>query len=432
MLRAHLRDGALAAAKARSHPVAEPRHVAYAIARHFDERPDVAELLPATKAALEPQGMSLEVPVLTDAATALLDSISSDQDAIAALRRILAGETGPEGGDTGVAEADGAEPASDHAPEIATPAGATSPDISTPSETTEDVLAELDRLIGLDAVKRQVRSVIAVVLANRERERAGHPTVNPGLHLVFTGPPGTGKTTVARLVARLYAACGALPGAKFTEVDRSGLVAGYVGQTAMKTAEVVKRTAPGVLFVDEAYSLAPTHASDYGAEAIATLVKAMEDHRDELAVIFAGYSEEMTQFLSSNPGLRSRLKTFIAFPDYTPAELVQIFAGFAESTGLETGKETLEKAEDLFRKAVTRPDFGNGRFARSLFEQAYARMALRASEDGDVEMNELTAIAPEDLEWSEPGVDVKRRRIGFVTGGSERDDEENPPPPEPA
>lgn len=428
MLRAILRDGAIAAAKARFHAHAERRHVAYAIARHLRERPEVAELLARAKRALEPDGRSYEVPVLTDAAAALLDSISCEDDAVQALRRILSGEEAPGGGEAPAAE--GAERAADHAAETEEPAETTRTRPA-PEETTEDVLAELDRLVGLEAVKAQVRSVIAVVLANREREKAGHATVNPGLHLVFTGPPGTGKTTVARLVARLYAACGALPGANFTEVDRAGLVAGYVGQTAMKTAEAVKKTVPGVLFVDEAYSLAPTHASDYGAEAIATLVKAMEDHRAELAVIFAGYSEEMQRFLRSNPGLRSRLKTFIDFPDYTPDELVQIFAGFADTTGLEVDGETLEKAGDLFRKAVKRPDFGNGRFARSLFEQAYARMALRASEDGDVELSELTALEPEDLVWNEPDVEVTRRRIGFGPVGARRDEgEENPPPPE--
>jgi len=429
MLRAHLRDGALAAAKARSHAAAEPRHVAFAIARHFDERPEVAELLTDAKRALEPPGTSYEVPVLTAAAVAILDAIASDDDAIAALRRILAGEGAPAPGETPAFGA-GAR-AADHATAAERSSEASPEELSSPAETAEDVLAELDALVGLDAVKEQVRSVIAVVLANQERARAGHPTVNPGLHLVFTGPPGTGKTTVARLVARLYAACAALPGAKFTEVDRSGLVAGYVGQTALKASGVVRDTLPGVLFVDEAYSLAPTHASDYGAEAIATLVKAMEDHRDELAVIFAGYSEEMSQFLRSNPGLRSRLKTFIDFPDYTPNELVLIFAGFADSTGLAVKEQTLRRAEELFEKAVSRPDFGNGRFARSLFEQAYARMALRASEDGELELNELTELAPEDLVWKEPGVDVKQRAIGFGPVAAARDaDNENPPPPD--
>jgi AAA+ superfamily predicted ATPase len=181
----------------------------------------------------------------------------------------------------------------------------------------------------------------------------------------------------------------------------------------MKTAEVITRTIPGVLFIDEAYALAPTHDSDFGAEAIATLVKAMEDHRQELGVIVAGYSDEMATFLDSNPGLRSRFKTSIHFQDYAPEELTQIFAGFAKSAGLKLTHDALEKAEDLFEEAARRDDFGNARFARALFEQAYARMALRAASDGDMQMSELMELVSDDLQWSEPRVDGKARRIGF-------------------
>jgi SpoVK/Ycf46/Vps4 family AAA+-type ATPase len=245
------------------------------------------------------------------------------------------------------------------------------------------------------------------------------------LHLVFSGSPGTGKTTVARLVARLYAATGALPGSTLTEVGRSDLVGAYVGQTALKTSRVVEKTVPGVLFIDEAYSLRPSHDSDYGAEAIATLVKEMEDRRLELAVIIAGYPREMADLLEANPGLRSRLKTFIHFPDYAPAELVQIFSGFANATGLALPSETLTKAEEVFEQAVRRDDFGNARFARSLFEGAYARMALRAAADGDMCMNELMELAPEDLDWHDPSVEVaNQRRIGFADSESAEVDPE--------
>lgn len=288
------------------------------------------------------------------------------------------------------------------------------------------MLAELEGLIGLASVKRRVMSVIAVVQANEERTKAGLPTVSPGLHLVFTGPPGTGKTTIARLVARLYASTGALPGANFAEASRSDLVAGYVGQTAIKTAGLIQRTRPGVLFIDEAYSLTPTHDSDFGAEAIATLVKAMEDHRQEFAVIIAGYGEEMSALIASNPGLRSRFKTYIEFPDYTPAELTKIFEGFGKSSSILLSTGAIEKAQDIFSRAVGKRGFGNARFARSLFEEAYARMSARAAADGFVRVEELMEITVEDVDWQDGALHKEVRRMGFggddgMAGGSRKD-----------
>jgi SpoVK/Ycf46/Vps4 family AAA+-type ATPase len=300
---------------------------------------------------------------------------------------------------------------------VATPAAAAA--TARPGEATASVLAELDTLVGLQSVKEQVKRVIAVVQANEERRRAGLAPVSPGLHLVFTGPPGTGKTTVARLIARLYASIGALPGANFTEATRSDLVAGYVGQTAIKTAELIQRTRPGVLFIDEAYSLTPTHHSDFGAEAIAALVKAMEDHRRDLAVIVAGYGDEMADLVASNPGLRSRFKTYVAFPDYTPAELTRIFATFAAHAAIGLGPGVLEKAEAIFRDAAGTKDFGNARFARSLFEESYARMSARAAADGVVRVDELTQLAVEDVEPPDATPQRRAHRIGFAPDESE-------------
>lgn len=398
MFRDLIRDTAVEAAKSFWHPTVEPRHVLYAIAKRFKDLPDIAPLFPRAKAALEPRGTSDKVPEITPEAYILLDTMTSPAEAQAALKAAYP------------AESEIAITRPDH-PVQATPAPP-----SAPKESTADVLVELDALIGLGSVKAQVKRVIAVVQANAERVRAGLTPVNPGLHLVFTGPPGTGKTTVARLVARLYASTGALPDARFTEASRSDLVAGYVGQTAIKTAELIERSRPGVLFIDEAYALTPSHSSDFGAEAIATLVKAMEDHRKDFAVIVAGYGDEMAEFIESNPGLRSRFKTYIHFPDYTPPELTQIFSAFAKASGIALGEGVLPKAEAIFQQTQGAPHLGNARFARSLFEEAYARMAIRAAADEKMELTELTAIAPEDIEWKGGAIEKERRRVGFSRG----------------
>jgi SpoVK/Ycf46/Vps4 family AAA+-type ATPase len=413
MLRSHLSDAALTTAKAWSHDEVEPRHVGYAIVQHFRGNPDFDRMAAPAKSALHPRGTSFAVPEFTEAARALLGSIESEEDALAALVDLLGRDRSGAPGHPEPRAAEAVQDVGDADLDKASEPQAIEPP---PSESVSDILAELDALVGLRSVKEQVRSVVAVVQANQARADAGLATVNPGLHLVFTGPPGTGKTTVARLIARLYAACGALPKATFAEVDRSDLVAGFVGQTAIKTADVMRKTRPGVLFVDEAYSLTPSHPSDFGAEAIATLVKAMEDHRDDLAVIVAGYRDEMTHFVESNPGLRSRLKTYIDFPDFQPTELAEIFSILVESAGLRLAPGAAEAAERIFADAVGRPAFGNARFARSLFEQAYARMAVRAAADGIVEVEELMELLAEDLESSDSGPTSKQRPIGF--GGS--------------
>ena len=406
MLRTVIHEAAVSAAKAWSHAAVEPRHVLFALARHFRQRPECAACFAPARGALEPRGRSYEPPAMTEPATAILDTLTSDEAAIAALRRAFEAAPADASGGGTAAQAAGEE-AGQAAEPRAAPADAG-------PETVGAVLAELDALVGLAPVKAQVRRVIAVVQANTEREKAGLKPVNPGLHLVFTGPPGTGKTTVARLVARLYAAAGALPGARFTEASRSDLIAGYVGQTAIKTRELIDRTRPGVLFIDEAYALTPSSEVDFGYEAIATLVKAMEDHRDEFAVIVAGYEEEMAEFIGSNPGLRSRFKTYIAFPDYTAAELVRIFEDMVREVGIELGEGTRASAERIFADAAGKQDFGNARFARSLFERAYARMAARAALDGAVSVDELTTLLPEDMD-DDTGMLIRERpRIGFA------------------
>jgi stage V sporulation protein K len=405
MIRTVIQDAAVSAAKAYSHASVEPRHVIFALARRFKERPECAACFAPAKSALEPPGSYSAPPTLTEEATAILDTIKSEEDAIAALLKAVETSRDTTGG--GVA----GEAARETAEKAATTTQADA--AAARAETTSDILAELDALIGLGPVKAQVRRIIAVVQANAERQKAGLTPVNPGLHLVFTGPPGTGKTTVARLVARLYASTGALPGSKFTEATRSDLVAGYVGQTAIKTRELIDKTRPGVLFIDEAYALTPSGNIDFGHEAIATLVKAMEDLRNEFAVIVAGYEEEMTEFIGSNPGLRSRFKTRIAFPDYSPTELTEIFARMAADVGITLADGALVKAERIFTRAAGRQDFGNGRYARSLFEQAYTRMATRAAGDGVVTVDELGMLLAEDIDDDLSTLAPEVPRIGF-------------------
>jgi Holliday junction resolvasome RuvABC ATP-dependent DNA helicase subunit len=409
MLSAVLQDAAVAAAKGQSHAEVEPRHVLYAAARHLRARPEIEPLVPIARAALEPRGASIAVPAVTPEARALLDSLTSEQATVDLLLAKLRPAPGP--GAEQPVPAPSPTPPPQAAP-AAKPAAGTS--TARPGETTAAVLAELDALVGLDSVKQQVKRIIAVVQANEERQRAGLAPVSASLHLVFTGPPGTGKTTVARLIARLYASVGALPGANFVEATRADLVAGYVGQTAIKTAELIQRTRPGVLFIDEAYSLTPTHHSDFGAEAIAALVKAMEDYRRDLAVIMAGYGDEMADLVASNPGLRSRFKTYVSFPDYEAAELTRIFATFAKDASIGLADGVLAKAEAIFEAALGTKDFGNARFARSLFEEAYARMSARAAADGVVTVDELRELAAEDVE--PPGATPQRdaHRIGFT------------------
>ena len=237
-----------------------------------------------------------------------------------------------------------------------------------PPEKIEDLLAELDSYIGLGVVKEEVHNLINMVQVYKLRQQHDLPTTDMSLHMVFTGNPGTGKTMMARMMARIYRSLGILSKGQLVEVDRSGLVAGYVGQTALKTQKVIEKAMGGVLFVDEAYALNGRSENDFGQEAIDTLLKAMEDHRDDLVVIVAGYTDLMDKFIHSNPGLESRFNRFLLFEDYSLDELVAIFK-------MRCGKGYIlsPEAEPLVRDYIAEESaagdsFGNARGVRNIFE----------------------------------------------------------------
>jgi SpoVK/Ycf46/Vps4 family AAA+-type ATPase len=266
-------------------------------------------------------------------------------------------------------------------------------------ESLEEVLAELNSLIGLSKAKEQVNSFIAVHSANKIRKSQNLPTINVGLHLVFTGSPGTGKTTVARIIGRLYQALGILDNGNFVEVDRSDLVAGYVGHTAQKTLMKIAEADGGVLFIDEAYALSADTGSEhgFGDEAISTLVKAMEDKRDRFAVIVAGYREDMDLFIKSNKGLKSRFQTFIEFEDYSPIELIQIFKSIAQRSKVNCSEEVETEILRYITTVNPTGEDGNGRFARNLFEKMFQNLTTRVMTSGFTGKDDLSNFNVVDI-----------------------------------
>ncbi|MFJ4850126.1 MULTISPECIES: right-handed parallel beta-helix repeat-containing protein [unclassified Streptomyces] len=283
-------------------------------------------------------------------------------------------------------------------PTFTTPASSAPAPPAPDSRPSEEVLSELDALVGLDSVKREVRSLIDLIAVGRRRQKAGLKAPSPRRHLVFTGSPGTGKTTVARLYGEILAALGVLERGHLVEVARVDLVGEHIGSTAIRTQEAFDRARGGVLFIDEAYALAPEDSGrDFGREAIDTLVKLMEDHRDAVVVIVAGYTAEMEHFLSANPGVASRFSRTITFDDYTPVELLRIVQAQAEEHEYQLADDAAEALYKYFTAIPKGPAFGNGRTARQTFEAMVERHAGRLAQVSEPSHEELQLLYPEDL-----------------------------------
>ncbi len=257
----------------------------------------------------------------------------------------------------------------------------------------------MNSLVGLDRVKNDVAQLVNFLKVQKMREEKGMPVQPLSRHLVFYGNPGTGKTTVARLLSQIYKSLGILSGGHLVETDRAGLVAGYVGQTALKVREVVSEAIGGVLFIDEAYALSTGGDNDFGREAIDTLLKMMEDNRDDLIVVVAGYTDKMSAFLQTNPGLRSRFNKYLEFEDYTPEQLVEIFELFCKNGGCKLALSTHDDLIRLFSVLYETRDetFGNGRLARNLYEMTINNQANRIVMIPNVNDEILSAIEETDI-----------------------------------
>ncbi len=283
-------------------------------------------------------------------------------------------------------------------------AASTSPVTPPPARTIAELMAELDALIGLQSVKDEVARLTSLLQIQALRAERGLPTIEVSHHLVFTGNPGTGKTTVARLLSQIYKAVGVVSKGQLIETDRSSLVAGFVGQTATKTMAVLQSSLGGMLLIDEAYSLARGGKDDFGLEAIDTLVKFMEDHRDDIGIVAAGYPAEMQDFIDTNPGLKSRFTRTIDFADYTDEELVTIFESLCDKNRYSPTDDAIAKLQLLLAAQPRDRGFGNARFIRNVFEDAVALQAQRLTVLEEPTNEQLCTLVTDDL----PAVGVRQ------------------------
>lgn len=305
------------------------------------------------------------------------------------------------------------DPSLIEAGDVAMPAGLVASQEEKPL-TIEEVWSSFSSLVGMAQPREEVRRLMAAARVQKWRQAHGLPGQEPSRHLVFLGNPGTGKTTVARLLGRAYGAVGLLKRGHLVEVGRADLVGQYVGHTAPKTEAVIKSALGGVLFIDEAYSLTQNTGNDFGPEAIATLVQLMEVHRDELVVILAGYSDEMQGFLNSNPGLRSRFRQVFDFPDFTNNELVQIFERMVEGGGFIAEPAVIEVFRQLLPSEPRAQSFGNARWVRNVFEETLVRQALRLDSEREPDETTLRTLIPTDVAVPASSTqDTKRLPFGF-------------------